>query len=206
MKVEVLDKKGKKIEDLTLSKEVFGVEANPSLIAQYVHVYKTNQRQGTSSIKTRAEVSGGGRKPWRQKGTGRARHGSIRSPIWVGGGISHGPKPKSFQKKLPKKMRKKAMAVVLSDKLNEKSIKVIDSIKMTKPKTKDMEKIIKNLSLEGKILVVTDKADKNVVKSVSNLPIAEIATFDTVNVYQILNAKSVLFEKAAIKSLEKRYK
>jgi large subunit ribosomal protein L4 len=206
MKINVQDKKGAKVEEITLSKKMFENEPNEQLLAQYVHVYKSNQRQGTSSTKTRAEVRGGGKKPWRQKGTGRARHGSIRSPIWVHGGIAHGPKPKETKRTLPKKMRKAAMLSVLSFKAKNKSIKVIDEIKMKKPKTKDMEKMFDKLKLEGRVLVVTEKSDRNVVKSLSNIAGVEVATFDTVNVYQLLNSDSVLFEKGAVTNLEKRFK
>jgi len=206
MKVSVLDKKGTKQEDISLSKEVFEREPNSQLIAQYVHVFRTNQRQGNSSVKTRAEVSGGGKKPWRQKGTGRARHGSIRSPIWVHGGIAHGPKPLDYKKRMPKKMKKTVMMVVLSNKLRDGKLIVIDKLKLSKPKTKDIENILEKFKLEGKTLIVTNKAEVNIVKSVSNLPEIWVATFDTVNAYQILTADNVLFEKDAIKSLEKRYK
>ena len=206
MKISVLDKKGTKVEEITLDKKVFENKTNEALLAQYAHIYKTNQRQGSSSTKTRAEVRGGGKKPWRQKGTGRARHGSIRSPIWVHGGVAHGPKPKNYNKKLPKKMRKAAMISVLSLKAKNKKIKIIDEIKMKKPRTKDMESIISKLKLEGKILVVTEKSDKNIVKSISNIPNVEVAIFDSVNVYQILNSDYLLFEKKAVESLEKRFK
>lgn len=206
MKISVLDKKGTKTEEITLNKGVFEADPNETLLAQYVHIYKTNQRQGSSSTKTRAEVRGGGKKPWRQKGTGRARHGSIRSPIWVHGGIAHGPKPKNYKKTMPKKMKKAAMISALSLGAKDKKIKVIDNIKMTKPKTSDINNLLNKFKLEGKTLIVTEKSDQNVVKGATNIPGVEVATFDTMNVYQILNAENILFEKNAIKSLEKRYK
>ncbi len=206
MKLEVLDNKGAKIEDITLAKEVFEVEENKGLIAQCVHIYKTNQRQGNSSVLTRAEVSGGGRKPWRQKGTGRARHGSTRSPIWVHGGIAHGPKPKDYLKKLPKKMKKQAMRVVLSALVRDGRVKVIDNIKMSKPNTKEMAKLLEKLKMDRKTLIVTDKANQTIVNSAANLPGVVVAAQDSVNIYQLISTKQALFEKDAIKSLAKKYK
>ena len=206
MKVEVIDNKNAKVEDLTLDKSVFGLEENKHLLAQCIHVYRTNQRQGNSHTLTRSEVSGGGRKPWRQKGTGRARHGSIRSPIWVHGGISHGPKPKDYAKKLPKKMKKMAMKVALSAKVRNGEVKVIDNIKISKPNTKKIAKLLEKIKMDKKTLIVMNKSDQNIVKSAANLPRIEVVAQDSVNIYQILNAKEVLFEKDAIKSLEKKYK
>ena len=164
MKIEILNKEGKKIEDIELDNKVFGQEDNPDLIAQYIHIYRTNQRQGTSSVKTRSEVSGGGKKPWRQKGTGRARHGSIRSPIWVKGGIAHGPKTKDYAKKMPKRMRRKVMQCALSQKLKAGEIKVIDQIKMDKPSTKEMVALLKKVKLSKRTLIVTEKPDNNCIK------------------------------------------
>ncbi len=206
MKIGVLDNKGNKIEDIELDNNVFGQENNTDLLAQYIHIYRTNQRQGTSSTKTRAEVSGGGKKPWRQKGTGRARHGSIRSPIWVKGGIAHGPKPKEYVLKMPKKMKKKAMQCALSNKVKEGEIKVINEIKMSKPSTKDMIDLMKKVKLPEKTLVVMEKSDNNVLRSASNLPRLNVAVGSSLNVYEILNAKEILFTKNALLNLQKKYK
>ena len=206
MKIEVLDNKGNKIEDIELDNKVFGQENNPDLLSQYIHIYRTNQRQGTSSTKTRAEVSGGGRKPWRQKGTGRARHGSIRSPIWVKGGIAHGPKPIDYALKMPKKMKKKAMQCALSNKLKDGEIKVINEIKISKPSTKDMVNLMEKVKLSEKTLVVMEKSDSNVLKSAANLPRLNVMVGDSLNVYELLNAKQVLFTKNALLNLQKKYK
>ena len=206
MKIDVVNNKGNKIEDIELDKGVFGQESNPDLLAQYIHIYRTNQRQGTSSTLTRAQVSGGGKKPWRQKGTGRARHGSTRSPIWVHGGIAHGPKPKEYSLKMPKKMKKKAMQCALSFKLKEGAIKVINNLDMGKPSTKDISELIKKAKLPDKILLVLEKSNNNVLKSASNMPKVNVSVGDNLNVYEILNAKEVLFEKNAILNLQKKYK
>jgi len=206
MKIEVLDNKGNKIEDIELDKSVFGQESNPDLLAQYVHIYRTNQRQGTVSTKTRSEVSGGGRKPWRQKGTGRARHGSIRSPIWVKGGIAHGPKPKEYALKMPKKMKKKAMQCALSNKFKDGEIKIINEIKISKPNTKDMASLLEKVKLPEKTLIVMDKPDNNVLKSASNLPKLNVMVSGSLNVYEVLNARQVLFTKSALINLQKKYK
>lgn len=206
MKIEVLDKNGKKVEDLTLAKEVFGQEVNNALLSQYIHIYRTNQRQGTSSTKTRSEVSGGGRKPWRQKGTGRARHGSIRSPIWVGGGVAHGPRPRKWSLKLSKSLRRKAMQSALSLKFNQGSLKALDSISTDKPNTQYIYNILNKLELPGKTLLVLAKGDKNILKSVSNLENADVSEMDNLNVYELISAKNVLFEKEALQNLQKKYK
>ena len=138
MKITVTDEKGKKIEDIELDKVVFGQEPNDDLLLQYLHIYKSNQRQGTSSAKTRSEVSGGGKKPWKQKGTGRARAGSIRSPIWRHGGVAHGPKPKSWNLKMPKKMKKRAMQCALTSKYNMVYIKLRKTLFNLNPATKEV--------------------------------------------------------------------
>ena len=206
MKIEVLDKKGNKVEDLELNKNVFGQEPNPDLLAQYLNVYLTNQRQGTSSTKTRSEVSGGGKKPWRQKGTGRARHGSIRSPIWAHGGVAHGPRPKDYALSMPTKMKKKAMQCALSFKFKEGELKVINEIKMSKPATKEMSELMNKLNIKGLSLVVLEKKDERVLRSVSNLPKVTLCMKDSLSVFDILKAKQVLFEKNALVSLEKKCK
>jgi large subunit ribosomal protein L4 len=206
MKTEVFDEKGKKIEEITLEKKVFGQDVNTDLLAQYTHVKRTNARQGNVSTKTRAEVRGGGKKPWRQKGTGRARHGSIRSPIWVHGGIAHGPKPKQYGLSFPKKMRKTAMVSALSAKQKAGDLKVINEIKLSKPNTKKMYKMLKDLKLSGKTLFVLAKKDDNFVKSIRNLPKTDSALADNLNPYQILNCKNLIVSQEAVKFLQERYK
>ncbi len=206
MKVDVLDIKGNKVEELALEKSVFGCEVNEALIAQYIHVYRTNQRQGTVKTKTRGEVSGGGVKPWKQKGTGRARHGSTRSPIWVGGGASHGPQPKDWSLKISKKMRKATMQSVLSMRFNEGLIKALEAISITKPSTKYIKEIIETLDLTGKTLFVLAKGDKNILKSIANITSASVYEMDNLNAFELISAKNIVFEKEALVNLQKKYK
>lgn len=205
MKIEVFDPKGKKIEEISLSKKVFGQKVNEDLLAQYVHVYRTNKRQGTVATKTRAQVSGGGKKPWRQKGTGRARHGSIRSPIWVHGGVAHGPKPRPWSLSMPKKMRKAAMVNALSAKYQSGNLKIVDQISFDKPSTKKMNEIVKKLGLEGNTLIVLNNSDENFVKSVRNLPRLRSASSQNLNVYDVLNCSNLVLLKDSLKSLEEKY-
>lgn len=205
MKVDVLDKNGKVVEKLELEKEVFGVKPNLDLVNQYIRVFQANQHQGTSSTKTRAEVSGGGRKPWKQKGTGRARHGSIRSPIWRGGGIAHGPKPYKRRLSLPKKMRKLALVSILSTKYKSDCIKVLDKIEIKKPDTKAAAKLVEKLKLSGNTLFVLDKKDERVLKSVRNLEGINTSLYENLNGYDLLRAKNIVFLKDAIIKLQKKY-
>ncbi|MFC1621949.1 50S ribosomal protein L4 [Patescibacteria group bacterium] len=204
MKVSVKDQKGKKIEEITLKKEVFGVEMNQALLTQYIRVFLANQRQGTSSAKTRAEISGGGKKPWKQKGTGRARAGSSRSPLWRHGGITHGPKPKSWRLEMPKKMKKLVMKVALSQKAKEKEITVLDKLTFKKPSTKDMAAMFKKLKLEGKSILVVKEKNESVAKSARNIPEVTTALVSNVNAFEIIKNKNVIFTKNALKDLEKK--
>lgn len=204
-KIEVFDQNGKKAEDITLSEDVFGQKVKTDLLKQYLHIWETNQRQGTVSTKTRAEVRGGGKKPWRQKGTGRARHGSIRSPIWVHGGISHGPKPKSWSLSLPKKMKNTAMISCLSGKYQAGEIKVVQDLKFEKPNTKKMAQFFENLGLQGKTLLVLAQKEDAVTKSARNLPNAETALVENLNIYNLFNCKNVILTKESLKNLEKKY-
>lgn len=206
MKVDVLDKNGKKVEDISLSKSLFGVEVNNDLLSQYLHIYRTNQRQGTRGVKTRSDVSGGGKKPWRQKGTGRARVGSSRNPLWRHGGVAHGPKQKEYKLSFPKKMKKHAMKCALSFKFNSNSIKVLDKLSLEAPSTKSVSEILKKLGLNEKTLLVINNNDSNIVKSVSNLAKAEVELVSNLNPYQVLNNKAILFLKDSVKELEGKYK
>jgi len=205
MKVKVLDTKAEVIEEITLSDDVFGIEPNDTLLAQYVRVFSINQRQGTSSTKTRAEVSGGGKKPWRQKGTGRARHGSIRSPIWVGGGIAHGPRPYKPSLKMPKKMRVLAFKSVLSYKFKDKQVIVLDKVKFEKPSTKTMVEILKKLKIESSALLVWFKKDENLVKSASNISSLNTKFAGSLNTYDLLKSDNIIFIKDAVLDIEKKY-
>ena len=205
MKIDVFDKTGKSVEKMELSESVFGVEPNEALLSQYLRILDSNQRQGTSATKTRSEVSGGGRKPWRQKGTGRARHGSIRSPIWVGGGISHGPQPKDWSLTFPKKMKRQAVVSALSLKQENKQLKVLNDLSFKKPKTKEMVEILENLKLRGKTLLVVTKSDENILKSTRNIAGLTVSLSENLNGYDLLKNANVLFVKDAIGKVQDKY-
>ena len=201
-KTNVYDMTGKQVGEIELSEAVFGVEPNQSVVHDVVKNHLANKRQGTQSSLTRAEVSGGGRKPWRQKGTGRARQGSTRAPQWTHGGIVFAPKPRDYSYTLNKKTRRLALKSVLSDKAANQNIVVIDSIKMDAPKTKDFAKFLAAVGVEGKALVVTAEADSNVVKSGRNIPGCEITFANLLNVYDVLNAKKLVVDQAALAKIE----
>lgn len=206
MKIAVYNQKGEKLKTkVELNDQIFGVQPNEDLVAQYVRVYRANQRQGTVKTKTRGEVRGGGRKPWPQKGTGRARHGSIRSPIWVGGGTAHGPQPKDWSLKMPKKMRRGALFSALSNKVKKEGILVLNKIELKGIKTKDLKEVLDKLPLEGKTLVALDKMDKNVILSARNLPQVRTIQARELNAYEVLNTRTVLFPKGALKVLEETF-
>lgn len=205
MKVKVLNTKAEVVEEITLSDDVFGIEPNEPLLAQYIRVFSINQRQGTSSTKTRAEVSGGGKKPWKQKGTGRARHGSIRSPIWVGGGIAHGPRPYKPSLKMSKKMRILAFKSALSYKFKDKRVTVLDEVKFEKPSTKNLAEILKKLKIEGNTLLVWFKKDENLVKSASNISVLNTKSVASLNGYDLLRSQNIIFMKDAVLDIEKKY-
>ena len=205
MKIDVFDKTGKSVEKMELSESVFGVKPNEALLSQYLRILDSNQRQGTSATKTRSEVSGGGRKPWRQKGTGRARHGSIRSPIWVGGGISHGPQPKDWSLTFPKKMKRQAVVSALSLKQENKQLKVLNDLSFKKPKTKEMVEILENLKLRGKTLLVVIKSDENILKSTRNIAGLTVSLSENLNGYDLLKNANVLFVKDAIGKVQDKY-
>ncbi|OGC57444.1 50S ribosomal protein L4, partial [candidate division WWE3 bacterium RIFOXYA1_FULL_41_11] len=177
-----------------------------SVLAQYIRVYTTNQRTGTSKVKNKAEVAGGGAKPWRQKGTGRARAGSSRSPIWVHGGVTHGPLPKDWTLKLPKKMKKLAMRSALSLKETGESLFVVNGLGLEKISTSAMSGVLKTLGLKGSVLYVWNKKDDNVMKSISNLTKIRAAYAGSLNPYDLIAAKTVLFEKDAILDINERFK
>jgi large subunit ribosomal protein L4 len=206
LKLDILNNEGKKISDISLSENIFGRELNSDLVAQYVRVYLTNQRVGNAHTKTRGEVSGAGKKPWKQKGTGRARVGSIRSPLWVKGGITHGPRSKTFRLELPKKMRVGALLNVLSARFNSNNIKLIDSFVISDIKTKSFESLMNNLNLMGtKTLVVVYDKNDNLIKSARNLDRVSVKMLSTLNAYDILNNSNILFDKNSIEALESKY-
>ena len=202
LKTNVYDMSGKLVGEIELSEAVFGVAPNEAVVHDVVKNHLANKRQGTQSALTRAEVSGGGRKPWRQKGTGRARQGSTRAPQWTHGGIVFAPKPRDYSYTLNKKARRLALKSVLSAKAAEQNIVVIDSIKMEAPKTSEFAKFLAAVGAEGKALVVTAAADANVVKSGRNIPGCEVTFADLLNVYDIVNATKLVVDKAALAKIE----
>ena len=204
-KVSLLNVSGEQVGEIELSDAVFGIEVNEHVLYEAVKNQLANKRQGTQSAKTRAEVRGGGRKPWRQKGTGRARQGSIRAPQWVGGGIVFAPKPRDYSYKLPKKVRRLAMKSALSSKVADQEIIVLDSLSLEAPKTKDMINILDNIKAAKKALVVTVESDKNVIKSSNNIPGVETSTVNTLNVYDLLNYDSLVITQEAVKKVEEVY-
>ena len=204
-KVEVINVEGKKVKELTLNDSVFGIEPNMNVVHSVVLNYLANQRQGTQNTKTRAAVAGGGRKPWRQKGTGRARQGSIRAPQWIKGGIALGPKPRSYKYKINKKERALAVRSVLSAKLAENELVVIDQFGLNEIKTAKFAKILNNIKVEGKSLVVIPENDVNVQKSARNIKGVKTTIVDTMTVYDILNAKNLVITENAIKKIEEVY-
>jgi len=204
MKVPVYNQKGEKISEALLPKEIFDVKMNSDLVHQAVLAQTANRRQKTAKTKDRSEVRGGGRKPWRQKGTGRARVGSTRSPIWRGGGVTFGPRTeKVFKKKIPKKMRRKALFMVLSAKAKENLLLVLDNLKIEKPKTKSMAKILNKLFLKkGSGLVVLPQMNKNIIKSTKNIPKVRAIQAKDLNVLDLLSYKYVMIPKEAIKVIK----
>ena len=204
-KVSVFDMTGKKVADTELNDAVFGITPNVSVMHAMVVNYLANQRQGTQSTLTRTEVRGGGRKPWRQKGTGHARQGSTRAPQWVHGGIALGPKPRDYGYTLNKKERRLAMKSALSTKVLDSDLVVVDAIKTEEFKTKTMVEMLKALGVKGKALIVTAEADKKVVRSAGNIPGVKTATVGTLNVYDILNYDKFVVAKDAVAKIEEVY-
>ncbi len=205
MQLDVLDKTGKAVSKIEVDDAVFGTTPNETLLAQYIRVYMANQRQGTSSTKTRAEVSGGGRKPWKQKGLGRARHGSSRSPLWRKGGITHGPKPKSWNLNFSKKMIKAAMISALSSKHLANQIKILDKLELDTPKTKTVADIFDQLNVSGKSLIVFENANQTLKKSARNIKDVSIASVENLNAFELLRAKNVVFLASSIKFVNDKY-
>ncbi|MBE5958975.1 MAG: 50S ribosomal protein L4 [Lachnospiraceae bacterium] len=203
-KVSVLNMEGSQVGEIELSDAVFGVEVNEHLVHMAVVNQLANNRQGTQKAKTRSEVSGGGRKPWRQKGTGHARQGSTRSPQWTGGGVVFAPVPRDYSFKMNKKEKRAALKSALTDKVNTNKFIVVDELKFDAPKTKEFAKVMSNLNVE-KALVITESNDKNVVLSAKNIPTVKTASTNTINVYDILKYDSVVVEKAAVAKIEEVY-
>ena len=202
LKTNVYNMSGELVGEIELSEAVFGIEVNAAVVHDSVKNHLANKRQGTQSALTRAEVSGGGRKPWRQKGTGRARQGSTRAPQWTHGGIVFAPKPRDYSYTLNKKTRRLALKSVLSAKATEQNIVVIDSIKMDAPKTKEFAAFLSAVGANGKALVVTAAPDANVVKSGRNIPGCMITFANVINVYDVVNASKLVLDKAALAKIE----
>ena len=204
-KVKMLNMAGAEVGEVTLNDEIFGIEPNEIAVQTVVKTYLANQRQGTQSAKTRSEVRGGGRKPFRQKGTGRHRQGSTTDPTQVGGGIVFAPKPRDYRYAVPKKVKRLALKSVLSAKVADKEIIVLDELKFAEPKTKEMVKVLENIKADKKALIVMDEKDENVVRSASNIQGVRTALVSTMNVYEIINHYSLVLTKAAAERIEEVY-
>ncbi|WP_053217616.1 50S ribosomal protein L4 [Virgibacillus senegalensis] len=196
-KVALYNQGGSQVGDLELNDAVFGIEPNTHVLHEAVVMQRASLRQGTHDVKNRSEVSGGGRKPWRQKGTGRARQGSIRSPQWVGGGTVFGPTPRSYSYKLPKKVRRLALKSALSSKVNEESLVVLESLAFDAPKTKEVVNVLAALNVDGKALIVTADQDEVVARSANNLPNVKVLTVSEVNVLDLLTHDKLILTKDA---------
>ena len=203
-KVDVYDIAGKKVDTVELKDEVFGIEPNEAVVHSVLVNYLANQRQGTQSTKTRAEVSGGGRKPWRQKGTGHARQGSTRAPQWTHGGVVFAPVPRDYSFKLNKKEKRAALKSALTSRVNESKFIVVDELKLDSIKTKNFVQVLNNLKVE-KALVVLNDMDTNVIKSASNVPTVKTAQTNELNVFDVLKYDTVVVTKDAVKTIEEVY-
>jgi len=204
-KIDVYDVDGKKLKAIELKEEVFGIKPNEAIVHSVLLNYLANQRQGTQSTKTRSEVRGGGRKPWRQKGTGRARQGSIRAPQWIKGGIALGPKPRSYKYRVNKKEKQLAIRSLLSSKVLENSLVVVDKFDFSEIKTKQVVSALNNLKVEGKTLIMIPEKDEKVQKSARNIENVRTASVSTINVYDLLKYKNLVVTVDTVKKLEEVY-
>ncbi len=204
-KIDVYNIEGKKVSDVELNENVFGIEPNEAVVHSVLVNYMANQRQGTQSTKTRSEVSGGGKKPWKQKGTGRARQGSIRATQWIKGGIALGPKPRSYKYTVNKKERRLAIKSMLSSKVIENEIIVLDAIPFKEIKTKNMANVLNNLKVEGKTLIVLPEKNENVQKSARNIEGVKTSLVNTMNAYDLLKYKKLIVTLDAVKKIEEVY-
>lgn len=203
--ITVFDMTGKSVGEMTLSDAIFGIEPNTSVMHAAVVNYLANQRQGTQSTLTRTEVSGGGRKPWKQKGTGRARQGSTRAPQWIHGGIALGPKPRDYSYSLPKKVKRLALKSAFSAKVADKDMIVVDNIAVEGFKTKAVAEMLSNLGADKKALIVMPEVDAKLIKSAANIPGVKTALVNTINVYDILNCDKFIVAKSALEKIEEVY-
>jgi len=200
--VAVYNTEGQQVGEIDLNERIFGAEVNPALLHQAVVTYRAALRRGTASTKTRAEVRGGGRKPWRQKGTGMARHGTRRSPLWRGGGIVFGPKPRDYTLELPKKARKVALCSALSAKVRDGSIRVLESWTLAEPKTKMVASVLSNLNINDGALIVIGSADRNLQLSSRNLPDVSTVLAENLNAYDVLRHENLVLTKDAVDRIE----
>jgi large subunit ribosomal protein L4 len=206
LKLDVLNNKGEVVSNVSLSEMLFAKEANSDLVAQYIRVYLTNQRVGNASTKTRGEVSGSGKKPYKQKGTGNARRSSLRTPLARGGGITFGPKPRNFRLEMPRKMRIGALLNVLSSRLASNNMFILNSFGNTDIKTKQVQDILESIKLAGtKTLIITSDKDENVLKSARNIDRVSVRMVKNLNAYDVISHKNILFLEDSIKSLEEKY-
>ena len=204
-KVDVYNVEGKKVSDVELKEEIFGIEPNEAIVHSVLVNYLANQRQGTQSTKTRAEVRGGGRKPWRQKGTGRARQGSIRAPQWIKGGIALGPKPRSYSYRINKKEKQLAIKSILSAKVLDNELTVVDKLELKETKTKIMAKALTDLKVEGKALIILADKNENVSRSSRNIEGVKTIELNTINVFDLLNCNKLVLPLDTVKKLEEVY-
>ena len=204
-KVDVYDIKGKKVSDVELNDSIFGIEPNETIVHSVLINYLANQRQGTQSTKTRAEVRGGGKKPWRQKGTGRARQGSIRAPQWIKGGIALGPKPRSYSYRVNKKEKQLAIKSLLSSKVLEKELTVVDKLELKEIKTKTMVKALADLKIEGKTLIILSEKNENVLMSSRNIEGVKTILLNNINVFDLLKYNNLVLPLETVKKIEEVY-
>lgn len=204
-KVQVLDRSGKKIKDIDAPKEIASYSVKKHLIYEAVQNFRANQRRGTANTKTRAEVRGGGRKPWRQKGTGRARAGSTRSPLWRSGGTTFGPKTRDYSYAIPKKARRNAIKSALSAKLSDNQVLIVDSLEFKEPKTKSGAEFLKALNLDS-ALIVDSRENRNLFLSFRNIPKVKTVDWELVNIYDVLNYKWLVFAEKAFESFMEKFK
>lgn len=206
IKVEIHNQQGEQMKTaVELNPQIFGVDPNPALLAQYARVYQSNQRQGTSKVKNRGEVSGGGRKPWRQKGTGRARQGSIRSPLWVHGGVVFGPVPRDWSLKMPVKMRRRALFSALSAKVPEGGIVILNKLALAEIKAQVLNRLLAGLCPEGNVLLVLAEPDENIILSARNLERVQTILARNLNAYAVLAADKLILTKESLEIIEKTF-
>ena len=203
-KVDVYNMQGKKVSDVELSEAVFGIEPNENIVHSALVNYLANQRQGTQSTKTRSEVSGGGRKPWRQKGTGHARQGSTRAPQWTGGGVVFAPVPRDYSFKMNKKEKRAALKSVLTSKVQENKFIVLDELKLAEVKTKEMKKVLDNLKVNNALVIIGDDSE-NVALSARNIAGVQTASVNTINVFDMLKYNTIIATKSSVASIEEVY-